>query len=200
MRGAREHAERDTECGRGRNERCPARTPLDMPGPERARLGAVAAEAHRAPLPRPVARVVDERPAARVGTAGLELRPGAVAIVSATAASTSASAGDARLARHEAHRAVVEPYGETGTACRVVQRRRRGVTIDLDPLFPRSSSRRASRTARASAASLSVARTSAGARACASSQRTSPAGSPRSSRCSSSSAVLTNDSISSRNA
>src|SRR4051794_15167177 len=51
------------------------RRPLRMPLAKHARLLAIAADAHRAPLPRPVARIVDERPAARVGSAGLEALP-----------------------------------------------------------------------------------------------------------------------------
>src|SRR4051794_25198088 len=51
------------------------RRPLRMPLAEDARFLAISADTHRAPLARVVAGVVDEGPAARVGTAGLEAAP-----------------------------------------------------------------------------------------------------------------------------
>src|SRR3954465_15604890 len=53
----------------------PARSALRMPAAEAARLLAVAADRHVAPLPRAIPCAVDERPLAVVGTTGLQPRP-----------------------------------------------------------------------------------------------------------------------------
>src|SRR6266852_8903678 len=101
------------------------RSPLSMPSPEDARLLAVAAHAHRAPLSRPVAGVVDERPAAGVGSARLQALPGTVGHRLGCGGEHAAErAAHAVLPRHEAdHRAVREANGEAGASTRRIEGR-----------------------------------------------------------------------------
>src|SRR5712691_7442858 len=109
------------------------RSPLSMPPPEDARLLAVAAHAHRAPLSRPVAGVVDERPAAGVGSARLQALPGAVGHRLGCGGEHAAErAAHAALPRHEADRAVREANGEAGAATRRIEGRGRSRLVDGD--------------------------------------------------------------------
>ena len=106
---------------------------LTHAGPEDAGLLPVAADAHRAPLARVVARVVDERPAAVVGAAGLEPLPGAVGHrLGCRGEDVPSAPCTPRSARNEPDRAVLEPYGEPGAAGGGVERRRGGSFVDLD--------------------------------------------------------------------
>src|SRR5439155_25451150 len=111
----------------------PMRAPLRMPGPKAARLGAVAADAHGAPLPRTVARVVDERPPARVRAAGLQLLPRTVGHrLGDCREHERDTSRRAALPRRESDRPVLEPDGETGAPRDLVEHRGRRVPVDLD--------------------------------------------------------------------
>src|SRR6476659_9956081 len=91
------------------------RTPLRTLLSEGAGLFAVAANCHVAPLTRAVARVVDERPAARVGLARLQALPRAVGHRLADGGEQEPEpARGTLLPRDEADRAVGEAHVEPG--------------------------------------------------------------------------------------
>ena len=135
VRGAREHAERRAERERGGKSGAAMRAPLRMPLPGSARaFSRLPQTCIDAPLPRLVARVVDERPAARVRAAGLQALPRAVGHRLADRREQAAEpAGHARSrrARNRSRRPRSAPRGRRGA-----QPRRawptRAVAIDLD--------------------------------------------------------------------
>src|SRR5216683_6895225 len=109
------------------------RTPLRMSLPEDARLLPVAADAHLAPLARPVARIVDERPTAGVGAARLQPLPAPVGHrVGDRRKHGAERAAHPALARLEADRVACEADGEAGAAARSVERRGGSGLVDGD--------------------------------------------------------------------
>src|SRR4051812_35684531 len=106
------------------------RAPLRMPLPERPRLLPIPADGHVAPLPRAVARGIDERPAATVGAAGLEARPRAVRHGSGDGCEERPEPAGAR--GDEGDRAVHEPDREPRGARTPVEGARRGIAVDGD--------------------------------------------------------------------
>src|SRR5437899_9725428 len=95
------------------------RKPLRIPLPKDARFLTVAAHAHRAPLPRPVAGVVDESPAARVRPARLQALPAAVCHRLGRSSEDAAErTAHPVLPRHETDRAVGEGHREAGATTR----------------------------------------------------------------------------------
>src|SRR4051812_47182342 len=109
------------------------RAPLRMLLPEVPRFLTIAANRHVAPLPRAIARVVDEGPAARLGPAGLQALPRAVRHRFADRGEEAAEP-TRRAVRlgEESDRPVHEADREPGIPRGDVERAARDVTIDVD--------------------------------------------------------------------